>query len=400
MAKIPKVGQVRKTYKYKLYRTKRTKHLTRIILTCAEIYNHCIALHKRYYKLYGHHLNKYRLQKHLTKLKRLPKYSHWRQVPSQSIQDITDRINTAYERFFEYVRQKKQGLKPARVSPPTFKKPSKYKSFTLKQAGWRVEGNAIYIQGRKYKFWLSRPIEGIIKTVTIKRDSVGDFFVCFSVIAPRNNSANTASGKIVGVDFGFKTFLTLSDGTRIESPQYLLRHIDTLRRLSRKLSKKKKNSRHWREAKRRLAKFHRKLADSRRDFFHKLANELTKKYNWIAVENLNIKAMQRRWGRKASDLAYSEFVSILKQKANVIEIDRFYPSSKTCSKCGYINTSLSLKDREWTCPVCDTRHDRDLNAAINIARVGASTLCIGDVRPCIGAVSALKPESPAFRYGE
>ncbi len=96
-----------------------------------------------------------------------------------------------------------------------------------------------------------------------------------------------------------------------------------------------------------------------------------------------VKAMQRRWGRKVSDLAYSEFVSILKQKAKVVEIDRFYPSSKTCSKCDYINTSLSLKDREWTCPICGTKHDRDLNAAVNIAMVGSSTIGTGDVRPCI-----------------
>ena len=224
MAGVPEVGQIRRTYKYKLYKTKRTKHLLKILLICAEIYNHCIALHKRYYKLYGCHLNKYRLQKHLTKLKKLPKYSHWKQVPSQSIQNITDRIDFAYERFFEYAKQKKQGLKPARVSPPTFKKPSKYKSFTLKQAGWKLEGNAIYIQGKKYKFWLSRPVEGIIKTVTVKRDNVGDFFVCFSVITPKTNPINTASGKIVGVDFGLKTFLTLSDGTGIESPQYLVNH--------------------------------------------------------------------------------------------------------------------------------------------------------------------------------
>jgi len=407
MAEIPEVVKVRKTYKYKLYKTKKTKHLLRIILTCAEIYNHCIALHKRYHRLYGQHLNKYKLQKHLTKLKKLPKYSHWKKVPSQSIQDITDRIQFAYERFFDYLKKKEKGLKPAKVSPPTFKKASKYKSFTLKQAGWKLEENAIYINGKKYKFWLSRPISGIIKTVTIKRDNVGDFFVCFSVIMPvRKSPVSTASGKIVGADFGLRTFITLSDGTKIEFPQYLLKHLNELRKLNKSLSKKEKGSRHWLEAKKQLAKLHRKIADTRRDFFHKLANTLAEKYDWIAVEDLNIKAMQRRWGRKVSDLAYSEFTDILKQKTNVIEIDRFFPRSKTCSLCGYINKSLSLKDREWICPKCGTKHDRDLNASVNICRVGASTLGIGSVRPShpistsCRAASALKPESLAFRHGE
>ena len=115
------------TYKYKLYRTKRLKHLHQIVNIAGIIYNHCIALHKRYYKLYGKSLNKYQLQKHLTKLKKLPKYAYWKQVPSQAIQDITDRIDRAYRLFF---KNQKQGIKS---SPPSFKKVKKYKSFTLKQ---------------------------------------------------------------------------------------------------------------------------------------------------------------------------------------------------------------------------------------------------------------------------
>jgi len=119
------------TYKYKLYQTKRLKQLNQTINIAGIIYNHCIALHKRYYKLYGKYLNKYQLQKHLTKLKRLPKYNYWKKVPSQAIQDITDRIDKAYRLFFDYAKKKKQGLKPARVSPPTFKKVKKYKSYTV-----------------------------------------------------------------------------------------------------------------------------------------------------------------------------------------------------------------------------------------------------------------------------
>jgi len=98
--------------------------------------------------------------------------------------------------------------------------------------------------------------------------------------------------------------------------------------------------------------------------------------------------MQRLWGRKISDYAFSEFVSILEYKTNLIKIDRFYPSSKTCSKCGYVLNELDLKVREWQCPKCQTKHKRDLNAAINICRVGASTLGIGEVRPATVGISA------------
>jgi len=123
-----------------------------------------------------------------------------------------------------------------------------------------------------------------------------------------------------------------------------------------------------------LSKLHRKISNKRRDYFHKLSNHLASKYDYFCIEDLNIKAMQKLWGRKVSDLAFSEFVNILEYKTNVIKIDRFYPSSKTCSNCGHVLKELSLKTREWTCPSCGINHQRDINAAINIQRVGASTL--------------------------
>lgn len=363
-----------RTYKYKLYNTKRLKHLDRTVDIAGIIYNHCIALHKRHYKLFGKSLNKYQLQKHLTKLKKLPKYEYWKKVPSQAIQDITDRIDKAYKLFF---RNQKQGIKS---SPPSFKKVKKYKSFTLKQAGYKIDGNVIYLNGYKYKFWLSRPLTGKIKIITVKRDNIGDFYICIS-LEQEEIRKDTTSGKIVGIDFGLKTFLTLSDNTEIESPRYYLKHLKELKRLQKRLSKKQKDSNNFKLAKRRLAKLHIKVANTRRDYFHKLSNKIANNVDYIAIEDLNIKSMQRLWGRKISDLAFSEFVNILEYKTNLIKIDRFYPSSKTCSKCGYILDELDLKTREWQCPECKTKHLRDLNAAINICRVGASTLGIETVRP-------------------
>ncbi len=382
MAKVSKKSAVIRTYKYKLYHTKRLKHIDKTIDVAGVIYNHCIALHKRYYKLYGKHLNKYQLQKHLTKLKRLPKYEYWRKVPSQAIQDITDRIDKAYKLFF---RNKKRGIK---TSIPTFKKIKSYKSYTLKQAGYKINGNVIWLGGYKFKFWLSRPIEGKIKTITIKRDNIEGFYICAAL--EQEPKSNTASGNIVGIDFGLKTFLTLSDATQIQikAPRYYLAYLKKLKKLQRSLSKKQKGSHNYKRAKRALAKLHIKVANTRRDYFHKLANQIAKSYEFVVIEDLNIKAMQKLWGKKISDYAFSEFVNILEYKTNLIKIDRFYPSSKTCSKCGYVLDELDLKTREWQCPKCKTLHNRDINAAINICRVGASTLGIGEIRPAIAGIPA------------
>ena len=367
-----------RTYKYKLYRTKRLKHLHKTIDISGIIYNHCIALHKRYYRLYGKHLNKYQLQKHLTKLKKREKYKYWNNVGSQAIQNITERIDEAYKKFFDYAK----GKTKLKVSPPNFKKVKKYRSFTLKgKVGYKIERNVVSINGYNYKFWYSRAIKGTIKTVTVKRDHIGDFYICIS-LKQEDQPIRATSGKSVGIDFGMITFLTLDDMTEVESPLYHLNNIKQHRKLNRSLSKKKKGSNNRSKAKRKLAKLHIKIAYQRKDYFHKLANTLATKYDNIYIEDLNMKAMQKIWGRKVSDLGFSEFVNILEYKTNVVKIDRFYPSSKTCSGCGVANHNLKdLNIREWCCPSCGTHHQRDVNAAINIHRVGASTLSIEDVRP-------------------
>ena len=369
-----------RTYKYKLYKTKKIKHIHQTINISGIVYNHCIALHKRYYKLYGKHLNKFQLQKHLTKLKKREKYAFWKQVPSQSIQNITERIDEAYKKFFDYAK----GKSKSRVSPPNFKKVKKYKSYSLKgKVGYKINGNVISLNGYNYKFWLSRKIIGKIKTVTVKRDYIGDFYICISL--EQEAKSRVATGKIAGIDFGLKTFLSLSDKTEIEAPLHHLKNLKQIKKLNRSLSKKKKGSNHRKQAKKKLAKLHIQIANQRKDYFHKLSNDLVSKYDTIFIEDLNMKAMQIMWGRKVSDLGFSEFVNILSYKMKVEKIDRFYPSSKTCSSCGTINYEINdsleqLKNREFECKSCGLVLDKDYNASLNIERVGASTLSIEDVR--------------------
>ena len=359
------------TYKYKLYRSKKTKHLDELINIACGIYNHCINLHKRYYKLYHKSLNKFALQKHLTKLKRLSKYQSWKNLGSQAIQQITERIDNAYQKFF-----KKQG------GLPSFKKSTKYKSFTLKgKVGYKLNGNVICLHGYDFKFSKNQliKVDDKIKTLTIKRDNLGSFYICVSLETKDKHRITT--GKSVGIDFGLKNFLTLSNNTKIKASLFYQKSLKALKTKQRKLSFKKKGSNNRAKAKLELARFHRKLANQRRDYFFKLANDLAKKYDAIFIEDLNLKAMAKIWGRKIHDLAFHEFTYILSTKTNVVKIDRFYPSSKTCSCCGYIKKDLTLKERIFDCPNCQSKIDRDYNASLNIFRVGASTLSGEFVRP-------------------
>ncbi len=365
-----------KTYKFKLYQAENNKYLHSCINAIGSIYNHCIALHKRYYRMFGKHLNQYRLMQHIAKLRRRIKY--WQQVGSQAVQDVCQRIEKAYQLFF------KQNNKGTRH--PNFKKTRKYKSFTLKLAGYKFfGGNRLKIGQHIFKFVLSREIRGKIKTLTVKRNKLGELFILVVTDYVEENFG-VVTGKIAGFDFGLKTFLTVSDGTTIESPLFFNQFRSLLRKANKNLSSKKKGSNNWHKAKNHLIRVHEFISNQRKYWFWKLANELTNKYDVLIFEDLNLKAMQRLWGRKISDLAFANFLEILVCVANskgktVHFVDRFFASSKTCSGCGQINKELSLKEREWDCPNCNRKAiPRDLNAAINLPREGASSLGLDTVR--------------------
>ena len=369
-----------KTFCFKIYNSKKNRYLHNQISLAGEIYNHCIALHKRYYRMYKKSLNAYSLQKHLTKLKKLDKYSHWNQLGSQAIQDIADRIDKAYKLFF---RNQKLGIKSG---TPNFKKRRNYKSFTLKQAGYKLLGdNRIKIGNKIFKYFKSQDIQGNVKILTVKRDKLGDIYIHIVTDFIETRTA-PRTGEIVGFDFGLKTFLTVSNDEDLKSPLFFQQNRTTIRKANRKLSKKQRHSNNRRKARKSLERLHKRIANQRSDFHWKLANRLTDKYDFMFFENLNIKAMQMLWGKKICDLGFYMFMLKLKYLASVkgktvFCIGRFVPSSKTCSVCDYVYKDLELKEREWHCPDCNTIHDRDRNASYNILRVGASTHAVDNVRP-------------------
>ncbi|AVH70949.1 RNA-guided endonuclease InsQ/TnpB family protein [Nostoc sp. 'Lobaria pulmonaria (5183) cyanobiont'] len=372
-----------KTLKFKLYQHKRNRYLKASINAAGVIYNYCIALHKRYYRMWGKHLNCAKLQAHIAKIRKRKEF--WQSVGSQAVQDICQRIEKAYQLFFKYHK--------SCVRPPGFKKVKKYKSFTLKQTGYKfLGGNRLRIGNRVYQYWNSREIEGKIKTLTIKRTPLGELFVVIVVDSDDESKIKFTTGKTAGFDFGLKTFLTCSDGSKIESLQFFKQSLNCLKKANRHHSRKLKGSSNKERARKNLARAHEDIANRRTDWFWKLAHNLTNRFDVLCFETLNLKGMKRLWGRKVSDLALRDFLDILgwvakKKGKQVVYIDQWYPSSKTCFCCGHVIDTLDLSVREWRCPSCQSVNGRDDNASKNIQTVGASMVGLGDFRRATPAIA-------------
>ena len=364
-----------KTYKFKMYSNHGNRELQKTIDSHAQVWNHFVALCRRYYGIYGNYPGKKVLMRHLTKLKRLPRFAHWNLLPSQSLQDIIQRLDKAYAKMFADSKSGK------RCGLPRFKKRFRYKSYTLKQAGWKLlQHNYIRIGRQIYRYFKSQEILGSPKRCTVKRDSIGEVWLIILTDHVDTESCQPTTGNSAGFDFGLKRYLTGSDYNDYESPQFFKGSLNAIKCANRRHSRKRKGSKNRERARLNLARKHRRIANQRAAFHWKLAHELTDTYDWISLETLNLKGMKSLWGRKVSDLGFYDFVQKIKQvvskKQNreVRFIDKWYPSSRTCHVCGTVSQELNLRDRTWQCPNCHTQLDRDCNAAVNIHRVGASTL--------------------------
>jgi putative transposase len=206
------------------------------------------------------------------------------------------------------------------------------------------------------------------------------------------------TGKIAGMDFGLKTFLTLDNGEKESSPLFFKQGSKRIAKANQSVSRKQRGSKNRRKARKSLAREHWKISCRREDFQWKLALSLVRSYDILCVEDLNIKAMQRLWGRKISDLGFSDFLKKLeylcaREGKALVRIDRWYPSSKTCSSCGSVLETLSLSERKWTCPECHTHHDRDINAAVNIRNEGLRMLSMNSVGASTDMPEAVRPET-------
>lgn len=357
------------SFKYKLCKSKKQVALEHMMSEAAFVWNHALALQRRYHSIAKVHgwdityISCARMQKHFAK--RIART----RLDAQTVQELLQRQDTSYRLFFKHATHR----------PPKMRSAKDFTSFVFKQTGYKLYGNEFIINriSKRFKFFKSRDWEGKVKNVRVFRSRC-DWFIVIVTDADPKPCGKSHTGASAGIDFGLKTFMTFSDGNHIEAPLFYKRLLNEIRKWQRLVSKAQKGSAHCRAYRRQLSHVYRKLSDKRTDWNYKTAQELCKRYDAVFVEDLNIAAMQRLWGRKVTDLGWTSFLATLEYVASrygtlVHRIDRFYPSSRLCD-CGYKNDALTLKDREWTCPVCGAHHDRDLLAARNIHRRGIADL--------------------------
>lgn len=355
------------TYKYKLYSSKKNNRLNKMLDEACFVWNHALALQKRYYALFKKYIPCNALKKHFAKrIKRT--YLH-----SQTVQEIIERLDIAYNRFFKRIAKR----------PPKFKRRVDFESFAFKQGGFILNGNTFRINSinTTFKFFLSRQYQGTVKQVRVKRSHLQEYYLCIITDGHSKTYTKAHNGASVGIDFGLKTYLTLSDGNVVTNPQFLKKNLSLLRKSSKGLSRKAKGSNHRKRCKQSLNRVYEYVTNCRKDFQYKLSHDLCRTYDYIFIEDLNLQGMSRLWGRKMNDIAHGEFINILYSVANkysvtVHKIDKWYPSSKLCD-CGYKYDKLSLHERKWICPECGQIHDRDIHAANNILRRGIYELGSG-----------------------
>lgn len=370
---------MRLSYKFRMYSGSKCHRLAAMVTWSTRIWNHCVAFQKTYYRLFRKHCNKFTLMKHIANLRN--RREEWQVVGSQCVQAVVEKLDLTYQAFFKWIKRRTGPKRGA----PKFKRSSGRGHVVFKQCGWAyLGGNRIRFGKYQYKFIKTREIEGKIKTCTLKRDPMNRFWVVFScekedVVCHTAGSTSTA-----GFDFGLKTFLTCSDGTTVESPQFFKSSMAEIAKCSRELATKKKGSNNRRKAKYRLSKAHERIANRRTDWFFKLAHSLCDRFDTMYFETLNIAAMQKLCGRKISDLAFDSFLQILKWVAckrgkQVHQIGQWEPTSKTCHQCGHVQ-DMPLDVRVFECSGCHYSVDRDLNAALNIQALGHQRDGLGNVR--------------------
>jgi putative transposase len=293
-----------------------------------------------------------------------------KEANSQSLHVALINLESAYNRFF-----KKQN------KFPRFKKKSEHQSFCIPQF-FKIN-KQLYIPKMKegIDIVLHRKLEGIPKQVTISKTPTDKYFASILCEVPKKSLPKT--GKTIGIDLGITDFIVTSDGEKVKNPNFNRNLKQKLSKAQKHLSRKTKGSNRYKRQRKKVARIHEKITNSRKDFQHKLSTDLINRYDMISLESLAVKNMvkNRSLAYSISDSSWSSFVSMLEYKAKwygkkVNKIDRFYPSSKTCSSCDYIIDKLPLSVRKWQCPKCGENHDRDINAAKNIHRQG---LAITDV---------------------
>ena len=358
--------KIYKAYKFRIYPTKiQIDFLNKQFGAVRFIYNYFLNQRDTQFKETGKSDSYYAQTKALKLMKGQEEFKWLKEINSQTCQQALQCLDAAYLKFFR-----------KETAFPRFKKKKNYQSFCVPQHFKILEKGIIIPKLKsqiKCKFY--REIIGEVKSLTISKTLTGKYFV--SILTEQKNTYDQTLKGEIGIDLGIKDFVTLSDGTKYSFS--VSKKTKKLKKLQHYYSKKQKGSKRKEKLRLRIARLNEKIANSRRDFQHKLSTKLTNEYQTICLETLRVKNMMKnhKLARAIGEASWYSFVNMLQYKGkwkgcDIIQIDQFYPSSKTCSCCNWKKENLKLSDRSWTCPKCGTIHDRDINAAKNILTYGLS----------------------------
>jgi putative transposase len=342
---------------------------------------------------------------YLTQLKKLPNYSFLQEATAATLQQSLKNLETAFKNFFAH-----------RARFPQFKNKRKKQSIRYPES-CSIKGNGVKLPKLGIvKAKLSKTISSPIKSVTVSKTSTDKYFA--AILFESDNLPLDITGKISGIDLGLTSLVTMFDGetyTKVDPIKPTRKYAKRLKRRQQASSRKTKGSNNRKKQVKRVAKVHEKIANTRVDFLHKLSRKLVDENQVIVVENLCVKGLARtKLAKSVLDASFGMLINFLGYKieregGKLIEVDRFFPSTKLCNCCKFKNDSLNLSIREWVCPNCKTHHDRDENAAKNIREEGLRILstntvghtgiqaCGEEIRlssACTKKHSSVKQESP------
>lgn len=386
------------TYKFRIYPNDEQQQKLAKCFGCQRfVYNY--FLNKRNERYLQNETSTY--NKDAADLTNLKKEFDWlKEPPAQSLQRTLRNLDTAFNRFF---------TKKAKF--PKFKSRRDKQSFCIPQ-NTEVKDGRLYIPKFKegIKIKQHRAMEGKIINSTISKKPCGHYYVCITV--ERHIPKHKHNDKTVGVDLGIKDLATLSDGKKYKNIKSYRAMEKRLARLQKHHSKKEKGSANREKARKKLARLHERIANIRSNHLHQITSKIVSENQTICLEDLSVRGMlkNRRLAKSVADVSFYEFVRQITYKAGwygrtVIQIDRWYPSSKTCFHCGFVNQNLTMADRAWDCPRCEKHLDRDFNAARNIEREGLRVNTVGtteieacgeDVRPSVRRRSSMMQEAPTL----
>ncbi|MDO7800532.1 IS200/IS605 family element RNA-guided endonuclease TnpB [Enterococcus avium] len=368
-----------KAYKFRIYPNADQEVLIIKTIGCVRfVYNYFLALWNEEYSKNGKGLTYNSCSAMLPQMKKNEATSWLKEVDSIALQSSVKNLSDSFSRFF-----KKQNRRPQFKS-----KKNPVQSYTTKNVNKSITIIENIIKLPKLgqvKFAKSRELNGRILNATIRKNPSGKFFV--SILCEEEVPELPKTGLEIGIDLGITDFAILSNGQKIDNNRFTSKMEKILKREQRKLSRRallaKKagkelfEARNYQKQKKKVARLHEKVINQRTDFLNKLSTEIVKNHDSICIEDLNTKGMLRnhKLAKSISDVSWFSFVSKLQYKAEwygreIIKVDKWFPSSQLCSKCGHKDGKKSLEIREWTCPVCHAHHDRDINASKNILAEG------------------------------